>query len=98
MHPLLILLSATAIVQAPAEPAPDTDVARWEREAQAVTIVRDDWGIAHIHGKTDADAVFGMNYAQAEDDFNRVETNYLKSLGRMAEAEGESAIWQDLRM
>jgi acyl-homoserine-lactone acylase len=66
-------------------------------EAQRVTIVRDDWGIAHVHGKTDADAVFGMAYAQAEDDFNRVETNYLTSLGRMAEAEGESAIYQDLR-
>jgi acyl-homoserine-lactone acylase len=98
MHPLLVLLSAIAIIQAPAEPAPDTDVARWGREARAVTIVRDDWGIAHIHGKTDADAVFGMIYAQAEDDFNRVETNYLKSLGRMAEAEGESAVWLDLRM
>jgi acyl-homoserine-lactone acylase len=98
MHPLLVLLSATAIVQAPAKPAPDTAIARWRREAQAATIVRDDWGIAHIQGKTDADAVFGMIYAQAEDDFNRVETNYLKSLGRLAEAEGASAIWQDLRM
>jgi len=98
MHPLLVLLSATAMVQAPAKQVPDSDVARWEREAHAVTIVRDDWGIAHIQGKTDADAVFGMIYAQAEDDFNRVETNYLKSLGRLAEAEGASAIWQDLRM
>ncbi len=71
--------------------------ARWQREAQAVTITRDDWGIAHVHGKTDADAVFGMAYAQAEDDFHRVETNYLVSLGRLAEAEGEPAIWQDLR-
>jgi acyl-homoserine-lactone acylase len=66
-------------------------------EAQRVTIVRDDWGIAHVHGKTDADAVFGMAYAQAEDDFNRVETNYLTALGRTAEAKGESAIYQDLR-
>jgi acyl-homoserine lactone acylase PvdQ len=74
------------------------DVARWERQAQNVTIVRDDWGIAHVYGKTDADAVFGMEYAQAEDDFNRVETNYLNALGRLAEAEGESAIYQDLRM
>jgi acyl-homoserine-lactone acylase len=73
------------------------DQTRWHREAQAVTITRDDWGIAHVHGKTDADAVFGMAYAQAEDDFNRVETNYLNSLGRLAEAEGESAIWSDLR-
>jgi acyl-homoserine-lactone acylase len=62
-----------------------------------VTITRDDWGIAHVHGRTDADAVFGMIYAQAEDDFNRIETNYLASLGRLAEAEGEHAIWQDLR-
>ena len=57
-----------------------------------VEIIRDDWGIAHVYGKTDADAVFGMIYAQAEDDFNRVERNYLLSMGRLAEAEGESEI------
>src|SRR4051812_46541505 len=74
------------------------DAARWTRQAQHVTIVRDDWGIAHITGKTDADAVFGMIYAQAEDDFNRVETNFINAQGRLAEAEGESAIWRDLRM
>jgi len=71
---------------------------RWEQRAQNVTITRDDWGIAHVHGKTDADAVFGMIYAQAEDDFNRVEMNYINSQGRLAETEGESAIWRDLRM
>ena len=70
---------------------------RWAAHVQNVTITRDDWGIAHVSGKSDADAVFGMIYAQAEDDFNRIETNYLNSLGRMAEAEGESAIWSDLR-
>ena len=79
-------------------PRPRTELARWEHEARAVTITRDDWGIAHVHGKTDADAVFGMIYAQAEDDFNRVETNYINAMGRLAEAEGEGAIWQDLRM
>ncbi len=73
------------------------DASRWAGEAKAVMITRDDWGIAHVHGKTDADAVFGMTYAQAEDDFNRVEMNYLTSLGRVAEAEGEKAIWGDLR-
>jgi acyl-homoserine-lactone acylase len=67
-------------------------------EARNVTIVRDDWGIAHVYGKTDADAVFGMIYAQAEDDFNRVETNYINAMGRLAEVEGESKIYQDLRM
>jgi acyl-homoserine-lactone acylase len=73
------------------------DLSRLRQEAARITIVRDDWGIAHVHGKTDADAVFGMIYAQAEDDFNRVEANYLTALGRTAEVEGESAIWQDLR-
>jgi acyl-homoserine-lactone acylase len=73
------------------------DLARWRQEAAAVDITRDDWGIAHVQGRTDADAVFGMIYAQAEDDFGRVEANYLTSLGRVAEAEGETAIWTDLR-
>ncbi|WP_425602746.1 penicillin acylase family protein [Luteibacter anthropi] len=81
----------------PAVRAADVSVERTQRMARAVTIVRDDWGIAHVHGTTDAQAVFGAAYAQAEDDFNRVETNYLVSLGRLAEAEGESALWKDLR-
>jgi len=73
------------------------EMASWRAQAARVTIVRDDWGIAHVKGRTDADAVFGMAYAQAEDDFNRVETNYITNLGRTSEAEGEGAIWQDLR-
>ncbi|HLI97983.1 MAG TPA: penicillin acylase family protein [Candidatus Baltobacteraceae bacterium] len=89
MRVLNIVLAVLLV--APAAPSSATS------EAQRVTIVRDDWGIAHVHGKTDADAVFGMAYAQAEDDFNRVEANYLTALGRTAEAEGESGIYQDLR-
>jgi acyl-homoserine-lactone acylase len=92
--PFLLLLPLAASAGA-ALPHPET--ARWRAEAARVTIVRDDWGIAHVRGKTDADAVFGMIYAQAEDDFNRIETNYLTALGRTAEAEGEQAIWADLR-
>jgi acyl-homoserine-lactone acylase len=84
---------------AQARQAPATgNVSAWEKQAQNITIIRDDWGIPHVYGKTDADAVFGVMYAQAEDDFNRVETNYLNSMGRLAEAEGESAIYRDLRM
>jgi len=93
---LLLVLSCAPVTADHAQPI--SDAARWEREAERVTIVRDDWGIAHVHGRSDADAVFGMIYAQAEDDFNRVETNYLHAMGRVAEAEGEAAIWQDLRM
>ncbi|HEV2643244.1 MAG TPA: penicillin acylase family protein, partial [Candidatus Elarobacter sp.] len=94
---VLVLLSAVFAANASAQSARD-DVARWERQARNVTITRDDWGIPHVHGKTDADAVFGLLYAQAEDDFNRVETNYLNSIGRLAEAEGESEVYRDLRM
>jgi acyl-homoserine-lactone acylase len=74
------------------------EVGAWEQRAQNVTILRDTWGIPHVYGKTDADAVFGVMYAQAEDDFNRVETNYLNAMGRLAEAEGEAEIYRDLRM
>jgi acyl-homoserine-lactone acylase len=76
----------------------DKESARWERHARNTTIIRDDWGIAHVYGKTDADAVFGMEYTQAEDDFNRVETNYINAMGRLSETEGESKVIQDLRM
>jgi acyl-homoserine-lactone acylase len=94
----MALLGAVAVSAAVAfQAGKNPDAGRWEQQARGIDIVRDDWGIAHIHGKTDADAVFGAIYAQAEDDFNRVETNYLNSLGRLAEAEGEAKVWQDLR-
>ena len=98
MRSILLLVSSALCLAASAPAQRRGDLARWQRRAQKVTIVRDDWGIAHVYGKTDADAVFGMEYAQAEDDFNRIETNYLNALGRLAEAEGESAMYQDLRM
>ncbi|WP_032097319.1 MULTISPECIES: penicillin acylase family protein [unclassified Alteromonas] len=74
------------------------DVLRWEATAKNVTITRDNWGIPHIKGKTDADAVFGMLYAQAEDDFNRIERNYINAMGRLAEDLGEDELYRDLRM
>ena len=74
------------------------DLARWQATAQKVTISRDKWGIPHVVGKSDADAVFGLLYAQAEDDFKRIELNYINALGRLAEVEGEAEIWRDLRM
>jgi len=73
------------------------DVEKWQAQAQNVTIIRDDFGVPHIYGKTDADAVFGLLYAQCEDDFNRVEQNYIWATGRLAEVEGEEAIYSDLR-
>ena len=91
MRPFVLPLTLLLIAAAPPE------IGQWRDQAARVSIARDDFGIAHVQGPTDADAVFGMIYAQAEDDFPRIEANYLTALGRTAEADGEKAIWQDLR-
>jgi acyl-homoserine-lactone acylase len=90
---MLGLVARTAVAD-----AVSSESTRWQARAANVTILRDTWGIAHVFGKSDADAVFGLVYAQAEDDFNRVELNYVNALGRLAEIEGEKEIYRDLRM
>ncbi len=95
---LIGVIALASCSSQPAAPPVSPEVAAWQTRAQGVTIIRDDWGIPHIYGKTDADVVFGLMYAQAEDDFNRVETNFINSQGRLAEAEGEAEIYRDLRM
>ncbi len=94
----LVLALAVLAVSCSPRAAADTSASALDQRAANVTIVRDDWGIPHVFGKTDADAVFGVVYAQAEDDFNRVETNFINAMGRLAEAEGEAEIYRDLRM
>ena len=74
------------------------EIADYQQQARRVTIIRDDWGIPHVYGKTDADAVFGLLYAQCEDDFKRVELNYIEKLGRLAEVNGEKDVFNDLQM
>ena len=97
MKKFLVLFTALIIVSC--SPASDkSELTRWQEAADRVTIVRDNWGIPHIYGKTDADVVFGLLYAQAEDDFNRIEVNFMNAMGRLAEAEGEKEIYRDLRM
>ncbi len=73
------------------------EIEQWEAQAAQVEIIRDNFGIPHIYGKTDADAVFGLLYAQCEDDFHRVERNYIWAIGRLAEVTGEEALYSDLR-
>ena len=104
---LLPVAMLTLMACSPADtPAPDNTVAdqqisaetqRLNTIAQRVDIVRDDFGVAHIYAQTDADAVFGFLYAQAEDDFPRIERNYTWAIGRLAEVEGEGALYSDLR-
>ncbi len=95
MRLFIILLLISSCTQ---ENNPAKESERWKKQAAEVTIIRDNYGVPHIYGKTDAQVVFGLMYAQCEDDFNRVETNYINSLGRMAEVKGESMLYTDLRM
>ena len=93
---ILFILLLTACSQK-SQVASSSEVTKWEEQAARVTIIRDDFGVPHIYGKSDADAVFGLLYAQCEDDFNRVEQNYLWATGRLAEVEGEEMLYSDLR-
>jgi len=95
---LLFLLPLAACAPPVGDPARAAEVTRWEERSSRVTIHRDEWGVPHIFGPTDADVVFGLMFAQAEDDFPRIEENLLNSQGRWAEAVGEEALWRDLRM
>ncbi len=98
----ILVCSALALVACTPAPAPapkaQSELERWQARAAGVTITRDDWGVPHIEAPTDADAVFGLMYAQAEDDFPRIEENFLFSQGRLAEAHGEKKLFTDLRM
>jgi acyl-homoserine-lactone acylase len=103
LNAALVAFCAIPAIAAPAAPQAASrlspaEVLRLQAIAQRVTILRDKWGIPHIYGKSDADAVFGMMYAQSEDDFKRVELNFINAMGRLAEVEGEKALYQDLRM
>jgi len=93
----MLLLVSIALLGACSQTPVNPEVERLKARAADVTIIRDDFGVPHIYAKTDADAVFGMLYAQSEDDFNRVERNYIWATGRLAEVEGEEALYSDLR-
>lgn len=93
----LILLISSCKTEPQASAPVDYSTMSLAEKAERVTIIRDDFGVPHIYGKTDADAVFGLLYAQCEDDFNRVEQNYIWATGRLAEVEGEEALYSDLR-
>jgi acyl-homoserine lactone acylase PvdQ len=92
-----LLLISLFVLASCAQESADPELARLTARAQNVTIIRDDFGVPHIYAKTDADAVFGLLYAQSEDDFNRVEQNYIWATGRLAEVDGEEALYSDLR-
>ncbi len=63
--------------------------------AGTVTIYRDTYGVPHVFGRTDASTAFGFAYAQAEDNFWRVEENFIRALGRASEVYGEETLDED---
>lgn len=97
MHKILAISLLIFFVACSTKQAPHQEITQWKSQSKNVSIIRDDYGVPHIYGKTDADAVFGLLYAQCEDDFRRVERNFTWAIGRLAEAEGESMLYSDLR-
>ncbi|SIP93355.1 acylase [Maribacter ulvicola] len=97
MNRIVYLLAFVLVLSCKTDKPEKDEIEKWEAQAANVEIIRDDFGVPHIYGKTDADAVFGLLYAQCEDDFNRVEQNYIWATGRLAEVDGEEAIYSDLR-
>ena len=91
---LLAFMSSTT----KAQKINSSEIARWNKHANQVKIIRDEWDIPHIYGKTDGDAIFGLMYAQCEENFTQIELNYLEMLGRTAEVAGAKAIYDDLMM
>ncbi|MGF7075652.1 penicillin acylase family protein [Mucilaginibacter sp. 3215] len=74
------------------------EIKREKTLAKSVTIIRDNWGVPHIYGKTDAAVVFGLMYAQCEDNFKGIERNYLYQLGKQTEVDGETNLYTDVQL
>ncbi len=93
---LLVLLPLVTVGSGSSDRQPDTrNAAAAPPLARDVTIYRDRYGVPHVVGKTDAATAFGFGYAQAEDNWPRLEDNYIRSLGRRAEVDGQVVAWED---
>ena len=91
----VVLLICSAVAR-PQSPHPDTanDLSPSDL-ARTVTIYRDTYGVPHVFGRTDASTAFGFAYAQAQDNFWRVEENFILALGRASELYGEKMLDED---
>src|SRR5215471_18646098 len=89
---LLVIL----VTQAPLLHGASAQNSALEKIAGSVTIYRDNWGVPHVYGPTDASVIFGFIYAQAEDNFWQIEDSYIQALGRASEVYGEQSLNADL--
>lgn len=93
---VLMLIVALQTDLLPRTHAKDAQLNRLQKIAQTVTIYRDNWGVPHVYGPTDASVIFGFIYAQAEDNFWQIEDSYLQALGRASEVYGDKSLDADL--
>ena len=77
------------------KPTADFSAALGQAAKYDVQIIRDEWGIPHILGKTDADTAHGLAYANAEDDFETIQTVLLAVRGKLASVKGLEAAPND---
>src|SRR5687768_18480881 len=92
-HLLILVFVVLFVFQTPARANQDEE--SLAKLARSVTIYRDTYGVPHVFGRTDESTVFGFAYAQAEDNFWRVEEDFIHALGRASELYGERALEED---
>ena len=59
------------------------------------TTTRDEYGVPHVHGATDADAAYGLAYAHAEDNFETIQITVLLGRGKLGAYLGEEGARSD---
>ena len=79
---LVVLLLAGAVGLAVWEPMTAQVQAPPPSREYDVRIARDNYGVPHIFGKTDADTAYGIAYAHAEDDFKTQQQVLAMTRGR----------------
>ena len=88
-HQLLYLVALVCLMPVLTHAADPAQIAK------SITIYRDNYGVPHIYGPTDAACAFGFMYAQAEDNFWQIEDSYIRSLGRASEVYGTKTLEDD---
>ena len=67
-----------------------------EINTENIDIVRDDWGVPHIFGKTDVEVAYGFAWAQAEDDFKTMQLMLCPIRGLTGQVVGKEGAGMDL--
>jgi len=82
-------------LQTPCSPAPDAQLIRDIAATYDARVIRDEWGVPHVFGKTDADASFGFGYAHAEDDWETIQDVVIAARGMSSQYKGKAVAPQD---